>query len=85
MSALAIIEGQLAIADNTLAKHAYLAGNDFSLADIQFGHCLYRYYDINVERSNLPHLRAYFDLFRERPAFANHVMVSYDELRATNS
>ena len=34
------IEKELAIANKVLANHAYLARVDFSLADIQLGHCL---------------------------------------------
>jgi len=79
--ALTAIEAQLALADTALATRAYLAGDDFSLADIQFGHCLYRYYDIDMPRRHLPHLRAYYERLQDRPAFASRVMVSYDELR----
>ena len=49
-AALGLVEKELAIADKVLATNAYLAGDDFSLADIQLGHCLYRYYDIDVRR-----------------------------------
>jgi glutathione S-transferase len=82
-AALASVEKELAIADQVLATHAYLAGDDFSLADIQLGHCLYRYYDIDVVRADLPHLQAYYSRLQTRPGFSRHVMVSYDELRVT--
>ena len=77
---LALIEKELAIADKVLATHAYLAGDHFSLADIQLGHCLYRYYDIDLVRADLPHLRAYYGRLQTRPGFSRHVMASYDEL-----
>ena len=79
-AALASIEKELAIADKVLATYSYLAGDHFSLADIQLGHCLYRYYDINVVRANLPNLRAYYNRLQTRPGFSRHVMSSYDEL-----
>ena len=82
-AALALIEKELAIADKVLGGHAYLAGDDFSLADIQLGHCLYRYYDIDVVRADLPHLQAYYSRLQTRPGFSHHVMASYDELRVT--
>ena len=82
-AALAHVERELAIADRVLATTTYLAGEDFSLADIQLGHCLFRYYDIDVERTDLPHLWAYYSRLRSRPAFARNVMVSYDELRVS--
>ena len=82
-AALASIEKELAIADKVLANCAYLAGDDFSLADIQLGHCLYRYYDIYAVRANLPHLHAYYKRLQTRLGFSRHVMTSYDELRVT--
>ena len=80
-TALKSVEAELAIADAALAKTRFLAGNDFSLADIQLGHCLYRYYDIEVTRADLPNLAAYYQRLQTRPAFAGQVMVSYEELR----
>ena len=82
-AALTSIEKELAIANKILANHEYLAGDDFSLADIQLGHCLYRYYDIDVDRADLPQLQAYYRRLQKRRGFVCHVMVSYDELRAT--
>ena len=81
--ALALIEKDLAVANKILATHDYLAGDDFSLADIQLGHCLYRYYDIDIVRADLPHLQAYYGRLQKRQGFLKHVMVSYDELRVT--
>lgn len=80
--AVAALETRLSIADTRLAEHAYLVGPDFTLADIQFGHILYRYFDIQIERAPLPALRAYYDRLTQRPAYAAHVMLSYDALRA---
>ncbi|WP_198945886.1 glutathione S-transferase C-terminal domain-containing protein [Acetobacter sp. DsW_063] len=40
--AIAILDRFLSIADARLSRHAYLAGDDFTLADIQFGHTLFR-------------------------------------------
>ncbi|MBG6247386.1 MULTISPECIES: glutathione S-transferase family protein [Symbiopectobacterium] len=81
-TAVNAFEQKLDIAEQQLARHPFLAGDAFSLADIQFGHVLYRYYDIGINRKPLPHLRAYYAKIMQRPAFQEHVMVSYDELRA---
>jgi len=83
-AALKSVEAELAIADAALAKTRYLVGDAFSLADIQLGHCLYRYYDIEVTRADLPNLAAYYHRLQTRPAFAGQVMVSYDELRVSD-
>ncbi len=75
------LEFKLTIADTLLADSPYLAGDTFTLADIQFGHVLYRYYDIEINRATLPHLSRYYDTLTERPAYKRHVMIGYEELR----
>jgi len=71
----------LDIAEVRLARHAFLVGEAFTLADIQFGHILYRYFDMDIERPDHPALRRYYDRLTERPAFREHVMISYEDLR----
>jgi len=64
------------IANNQLEQHPYIAGKAFTLADIQFGHLLYRYFDIAIERENLSALERYYQRLQQREAFVEHVMVS---------
>ncbi|KMJ45473.1 glutathione S-transferase [Xenorhabdus khoisanae] len=70
----------LNIAEKQLQQHHFIAGNHFTLADIQFGHILYRYFDIEINRPYHPALINYYDKLTERPAFREHVMISYKEL-----
>ncbi|SHK03625.1 glutathione S-transferase [Shimia gijangensis] len=72
---------KLAIAEEQVSKHAYLAGDQFSLADIQLGHVLYRYFDIDIARPEWPALEAYYARLKTRAAYRNTVMISYEELR----
>lgn len=58
------------------------AGDDFTLADVQFGHVLFRYFDIAIPRRDRPALRRYHDALTTRPAFREHV--SYEELRVSD-
>ncbi|MDH2321045.1 glutathione S-transferase family protein [Providencia rettgeri] len=74
-------ENNLMIAEEILASRNYLASDDFSLADIQFGHVSYRYYDIDIKRKSLPYIEAYYKRLLDRPAYREHVAISYDELR----
>ena len=74
----------LDIAETRFSKFPYLVGEHFTLADIQFGHCLFRYFDIEIERTEHPYLRRYYDTLTARPAFREHVMFSYEELRETD-
>lgn len=82
--AIAKFAALLAIADAQLASHPFLAGADFTLADIQFGHILFRYYDIAIARPPHVHVERYYQALTERPAYREHVMVSYEELRETD-
>jgi glutathione S-transferase len=72
---------KLAIAEAQLERHAFLANDDFTVADIQLGHLLYRYFDVDISRPSLPALEAYYRRLTERPAYREHVMVSYEDLR----
>ncbi len=76
------LEQKLAIAETKLQNNAYLTGDNLTLTDIQFGHILFRYYDIEVQRATLPHLAVYYSRLTSRPAFREHVMISYEKLRA---
>jgi glutathione S-transferase len=75
------LEKVLLLADARLATSTYITGSQFTLADMTFGYCLYRYYDIDIIRAELPNLLRYYDLLTTRPAFKRHVMVPYDEFR----
>ncbi len=79
---VAEFERMLGIASAQLQKSAWLATDDFTLADIQFGHLLHRYFDIEIDRKPPDRIVAYHDQLKQRPCFREHVMVSYEELRA---
>lgn len=79
--AMVNLERSLSIAEVQLGKLSFLAGDEFSLADIQLGHVLYRYFDIDVARQPFKNLRSYYERLSSRPAFQEHVIVSYEELR----
>jgi glutathione S-transferase len=80
--AIRVLDQYLDIAENQLAGATFLCGGDFTLADVQFGHVLYRYFDIDIDRRERASLRSYYERLVARPAYREHVMVSYDELRA---
>ena len=68
--------------DRHLESRPYLAGDDFTMADIPTGSTLYRYYDMEIERPDLKYLRDWHDRLAARTAYRTHVMVSYDDLHA---
>lgn len=69
--------------DRRIGKGPWLGGDDFTFADVMVGHILYRYFDVDFARVPTPHLEAYYKRCTERPAYREHVMVSYDSLRVT--
>lgn len=75
------LDALMQIADAQLAKDSWLIGNEFSLADISFGTLLYRYFNVSFRKADLPHLKRYYDRLCARPAYAEHVMISFDSLR----
>ena len=75
------LEQKLSIAEARFQNQRFLVNDHLTLADIQFGSTLFRYYDIDIARADLPNLRAYYQRLVERPAFRDHVMIPYDELR----
>ncbi|RFC63063.1 glutathione S-transferase family protein [Fulvimarina endophytica] len=82
-AAVVKFDQRLAIAEARLGRHAYLAGDAFTLADIVFGAVLHRYFTMDVARPDLPNVTAYYERLTQREAYARHVMVSYDALRGT--
>ena len=67
--------------DRWLAERPFIAGNEFSLADIPIGTCLYRYFELDIERPAVRHVEAWYDRLQDRPAYRAHVMLPFEELR----
>jgi len=57
-----------------LARHPYVAGSAFTLADIPWGVHAHRWFNMEFDRPPLPHLRAWYDRLCERPAYRQHIM-----------
>ena len=58
--------------DAQLGHHDYVAGPDFTLADIPLGVHVHRWFSFTVMRPELPHLRAWYDRLLQRPAYRTH-------------
>ena len=70
--------------DAQLAGRDYLMGDKLTMADIPLGVSLYRYYELGVERPAMPNVDAWYARLCERPAYAQHAMVSFESLRVTD-
>ena len=69
------------VLDQGLARQDFIAGDAFSLADVPAGTCLYRYFELDIERPEVPKVEAWYARLQERPAYRTHVMLPFDELR----
>ena len=67
--------------DGVLANRPFLTGDQLSLADIPAGTSLYRYFDLDLERPDLPNVTVWYHRLQQRPAYRTHVMVPFGELQ----
>lgn len=56
--------------DRHLAEHRYMAGDDFSMADIPLGCEMHRWFGLPLahDKASLPHLQRWYDALCQRPA-----------------
>jgi glutathione S-transferase len=66
--------------DRHLETTPYLAGEALTFGDITAGAQLYRYFELEIDRPSLPAVEAWYERLKARPAFAEHVMVPFDDL-----
>jgi len=75
------VTGLMTIFEQHLGDQKYLGGAELSFADISFGHLLFRYFTLELDRKELPYLRGYYDRLCARSAYAKHVMIDYSGLK----
>jgi glutathione S-transferase len=63
------------IAEETLEKRPFMAGERFTMGDIPIGCEVQRWMRVPIERPRLPHVEAWFERLRARPAFLRIVDV----------
>lgn len=61
---------KMAMLDAELASRAYLSGDNFGIADIPMAVYARTYFGIDIERPDLPYLKAWYDSLMQRGAFA---------------
>ena len=63
--------------DAHLANHDYVAGSELTMGDVPLGPMIYRYLNMDIERPEIPHVRAWYERLAERPAYQRHVMIPF--------
>jgi len=64
----------LAIADRTLSEQPYLSGASFGMGDIPLGCFAYAWFEMPIERPDLPHLQAWYERLQQRAAYQTAVV-----------
>ena len=70
-----ICAGLFAIADAALAERPWLSGDRFGVADIALGPFAYVWFERPIDRPETPHLTAWYEELRKRPAWAKVVAI----------
>jgi glutathione S-transferase len=78
-------EANYRLLDAHLADRPYLAGDHFTVADIPAGTTLFRYLTMGMEVPAVPNLRAWYERLAARPAYQEHVMIPFADLRGKTS
>jgi glutathione S-transferase len=64
----------LAILDTFLGRTDFVAGSDFTICDIPSAVFVYRWFNLDIEREELPNLRRWYDHLCQRPFYQRHIM-----------
>jgi glutathione S-transferase len=67
--------------DRHLTGQPYLAGERITMADLPAGTTLYRYFELEIDHPSVPNVEAWYRRLAARPAYRQHVMVPFDDLR----
>lgn len=67
------MENAWAILDAQLARHAFVAGDTLTMADIPFCYIVNRWYRLPIEHRGLANVKAWYDRLCQRPAFRRNV------------
>jgi len=65
----------MTILDAQLGETVYVAGADFTIADIPLGPIAHRFFSLDIERPDLPNLRRWYEALSERPAFQQWCLI----------
>jgi glutathione S-transferase len=66
--------------DRWLEERRFVAGTEFSMADIPAGTLMYRYFGMEISRPHAPHVAGWRARLAETPGYGAHVMRPFDDL-----
>lgn len=80
-AALSACDRHFRMLDAQLESQPFLAGSELTMADLPAGTSLYRYFEMGIDVPRPPHVCAWYSRLAARPAYREHVMVPFEELR----
>lgn len=75
-ASLKICADLLQRADAALAEQPYLSGDEIGMGDIPLGSFIYAWFEMPIERPPMPHLSAWYERLKQRPAYQRAVMTA---------
>ena len=69
--------GVIPVLDRHLEDNEYVAGSSLTMGDVALGSLVYRWFELDIDRPDLPSLRAWYERLADRPAYQKTVMVSF--------
>ncbi|WPO98777.1 glutathione S-transferase [Pseudomonas sp. HR96] len=66
----------LLVAEQALAEQPYLSGSELGMGDIPLGSFAYAWFEMPIERAPMPHLEAWYERLKARPAYQKAVMTA---------
>ena len=63
--------------DGHLADQSFMAGDSLTIGDISLGCVFYRYFNLDIDRPDVPSLKAWYGRLCERKAYQKHVMIPF--------
>ena len=67
----------LRVLEKHLEKRDYLLGDRLSVADIPLGSIMYKYFNLDIDRPELPAIATWYARLCERPAYQAHAMIAF--------
>jgi glutathione S-transferase len=71
----------LAILDSQLGGRSYILGDRLTVADIANGALMYRYFNLNLPRPQLPNVEAWYQRLTQRKPYQEHVMLDFQAMK----
>lgn len=68
-------DAAMAILDSTLARQPWLSGDSFGIGDVPMGVYVRTWFTLAIERSERPHVAAWYERLKGRPGYADNVMI----------